>query len=732
MKRKVEGRIIRPLVMATAIGLALARPTLALADDLPALGSDAEPWKVDIIYENDTRFRGKDNTGHTVGLSKFRNTLQVEADKKAGDGWAVHSVLRGTYDGVYRLNADEYGKSAGSKSAADVQIPNTAGPVAASIGLLGPNTASNPLSVHYGATVPFGAGVGYTIVDVIEAGAGLPNLGGPGGGPGINKFIDPNYANLNTPPAQYGSGAGLQVLGQRWNNAGSGVTFAVPVRPCDVDKRGCRDFGGYGDLKESQLEAPEFNDRLDFLREVYVKKTFHPSEETDFFFKLGRQQVVWGRTDLFRVLDQINPVDYSRNNIYDELQDIRIPMWIAQGEWRFGGNSFMQERNLQLVWNFDKFRPNNLGQCGTPNAILDAGCFFRGMANLWDNGGTVANFAGFSAPGTPAPVNGVWFATNFGPHQIGIRDVHLPEWSLGNTQLGAKFEGVTQGGVNFSLNALTYRSQLPSLHALNQNGGTVNPFTGANGNSSPFSGPAQGVPTTNLIAFDVYYPRVNLIGGSMDLQLEAAGAAVRVEGAFTQGEEFANSLKPELYSKNKVWRSVIGVDRPTFIPFINPNRTTLISAQLFWQHIFNHELQHMPGGDVGMPDWKDDVIGTLLVKGFVMNDRVSPTVIFARDFKAKAWVVNPLVEWNVTNDLKVTFGANYKGRSDQKSWEFDDCRSCNPYAPYTMYTDGTTTQGMTPGSFGLSGIEPLGRFRAGPIGAAWKENEIYVTARYKF
>jgi 2-oxopent-4-enoate/cis-2-oxohex-4-enoate hydratase len=29
-------------------------------------------------------------------------------------------------------------------------------------------------------------------------------------------------------------------------------------------------------------------------------------------------------------------------------------------------------------------------------------------------------------------------------------------------------------------------------------------------------------------------------------------------------------------------------------------------------------------------------------------------------------------------------------------------------------------------------IEPLGRFRASPIGAAWKENEIYITARYKF
>jgi hypothetical protein len=105
------------------------------------------------------------------------------------------------------------------------------------------------------------------------------------------------------------------------------------------------------------------------------------------------------------------PVDYSRNNIYDELQDIRIPMWIAQAEWRMGASESMQDRNLQLIWNFDQFRANNLGQCGTANVALDAGCFFRGMRTLWDYGGTVSNFANVG-PDT-------YLATNFGPGQIG-------------------------------------------------------------------------------------------------------------------------------------------------------------------------------------------------------------------------------------------------------------------------------------------------------------------------
>jgi len=688
----------------TALMLALAgvAHSTQAEDALPAMGeaAAAEPWKTEVFYENDTHVRGADYTGRTVGLSKFRNTLQMDADKKLAGGWAFHGILRGTFDGVYQLNDSHFGNQAGGP----VQISNTAGPVAAAAGVaLPPN--------YLTATVPYGGGIGYTVVNAIEGQAlGIP------GGPGFNKFIDA-YPASN--PNQ-----GLIVLGQNYHAVNTnGVEFAVPVRPCDTDHRGCKDFGGYGNEDLQQLEAPEFNSRLDFLREAYVRNTFALNDTQSVFLKVGKQQVVWGRTDLFRVLDVINPVDYSRNNIYDELQDIRIPMWIAQAEYRMGGSDTLQERNLQVVWNFDKFRPNNLGQCGQPNVILDAGCIFRGLANLWDNGGTVANFAGFAPPGAPAPGAGPWFATNFGPNQIGIRNAELPGWRLNNTQLGVKFEGVSQGGTSFSINALTYRSQLPSLRAFNN--GAVNPFTGMNGN---LIGPAAGIPVTHLIAFDLVYPRVNLIGGSLDLQWEAAKAAVRFEGALTQGEEFANSARDQLFSRNPVFRSVIGIDRPTFIPFINPNRTTLISGQLFYQHIFQHELQNGLYGQVGMPDWEDNATATLLIKAFLNNDRLSPQVIFAHDFRAQATVASPQVDWIFSDDLKFSFGANVKMQGGIDSWKWDDCRSCNPYAPFTTYVG----QGLNPGSAGVGGFEPLGAFRAGPIGAAWRENELYANLRYKF
>jgi len=290
---------------------------------LPDLGlTSGDPWNAELYYENHTALRDK------AGLSKFRNTLQSEMSKNLNDGWRFRGILRGSYDGVYDLNKNQYGEGAGGA----VNMTNSyanAGPVP-------------PLN-SAGSTVPYGQGVvNNTWGNILFApfASTFYNAYGAGG-------LAYGANNTNT---------GLQILGSGWHqpNSTTGLSFAVPVRPCNVDSRGCMDFGGYGNKTKNELAFSEFNDRLDFIREAYVTKTINMDAGQSTFLKIGRQQVVWGRTDLFRVLDVINPVDYSRNNIYDELQDIRIPMFIAQAEYRMGASENMQDRNLSVVWNFDQ------------------------------------------------------------------------------------------------------------------------------------------------------------------------------------------------------------------------------------------------------------------------------------------------------------------------------------------------------------------------------------------
>lgn len=601
-----------------------------------------EDIRVNGFYENATYGR------QDVGLSKFRNTVQLEGEKRFGDvglfsNVSINGVLRGTYDGVYDLNDDEYGRHAGGP----VQLQNSAA---------GP-----------GATVPHGGGLK------------LPY-----------SFDEANNPN-----------EGMIVLGENLHSQNGGVAFGVPVRPCDVDSRGCID--GYLDKDTNDLRFQEFNDRADFIRELYVDFDVNFDNGDILSTRLGKQQVIWGRTDLFRVLDVINPVDYSRNNIYDELEDTRIPMWILRTDYRMGPTELFDglafdDLNFQVVWNFDRFRPNDIGQCGQPNVILDAGCFFRGMHSLWENGGTVANFAGGAA------------ATDFGPGQIGIRDAHMPSWSLANTQLGLKLEGV-YGDLGFSLNALTYRSQLPSLR-----GGipAQNGFTGETG------------VWPSLIAFDIYFPRVNLIGGSLDYYAQSVDTVFRLETAYTSGEEFANTLRKKLYSESDVLRYVVGADKNIFIPFLNESQAFLFSGQIFGQHILQHEREQRAYGEAGIPDWEQNWIATLLIKGFYANGRISPQIITAHDFRAQATAIAPSVEWLVNDHFKLTAGANIKVGTGAR--KFDDCRSCNPWDPFTQSYPGQPAGE----SAGLSGYEPLGRFQSGPIGMAQKEDEIQLTARYSF
>jgi hypothetical protein len=575
------------------------------------------------------------------GLSKARTTAQTEIEKRLSSGafssLTLNSTLRVSYDAVYDLNPTEYGDKAGGP----VQFRNRDG-------------------------------------NVTSHGAGTVTTGTAGFG--FNVANNPNQ--------------GLELLGGTRDAPGGGITFGVPVRPCDVDSRGC--IKDYMDFSKNELAAPELNDKLDFIRELYLDGEMPVGKDDTLHLRLGRQQVVWGRTDLFRVLDIVNPVDYSRNNIYDELQDIRIPMAMLRADYRMGATGAFDDLNFQVLWNFDKFRPNKLGQGGSPNNPLDAASFFRGMKNCWDNGCTVANFANGQS------------AADFPAHVIGIRQAELPEWSLSNTQLGGKVEGELEG-VGFSLNALTTRSQMPSLR-----GGIPadNPFTGA----------IESQVWPNLIAFDIAFPRVNMVGGSLDFTVDPIETAFRFETAYTQGEEFADTKATNLYSESDVLRYVIGADRATFIPFLNERRAFLISGQVFGQHILEHVYEKTSGGsEIGMPDWKDNWIATLLIKGWYESDTISPQVVMARDMRARANVIEPSVEWIPSALWKFRLGANVKFGDYQH--QFDDNRCADPFG-------ATPCPTVSNGS--LRGIEPLGRFRTGVIGMAHDESEVFLTGTLRF
>lgn len=641
------------------------------------------------------------------GMAKNRIRGQLETTKDFGDvgifrGVSLNNVIRITHDGVYEWNNDDFGDEAGGS----VFGTSTGVPNGSALGLQTPWGAS-PVNSANGLPLPGGGNFGFDLTR--NPNAGLKRVGSE--------------------------------LGRRTNNGefGGGLELFTPVRPCNVDSRGC--IKDYMDFDEDDLMHPEFTDKHRWLRELYLDATLPFSNGDELNFRIGRQQVVWGRTDLFRVLDQINPIDFSIQNIYEEFEDSRIPLGIFNMEYRMGGVGVFSDLNFQFLWNFEEFQPHILGQGGQPYNILQAGDLFRALKNCWDNGCTVSNYAsGLSPVGN--------LATDFPAQTIGIRNIHLPD---GHDQFGLRMEGVFKS-VGFSINAAYYYSQLPSLRAGIPSG---NPFIGP-GAANPFDPtdtstalrPRAGVP-----AFDIHFPRVLLVGTSADFYVDPIKSAFRVEFAFTDGEEFADTSKARLFSESNVIRWVVGWDRPTYIRALNPNRTFLLSAQMFGQHILDHERFTNPrpdvfnggggnGGQVGFADWDNNFIGTFLIQGFYANDRIQPRFITAYDIRAQAGVIAPGVDWLINDNWRLTFGANVKfGRSRNS---VDDGRTANGAPPFTAGSACTVPPVGPPEAdcfpaadqfLSLAnriGFEPLGRFRSGPIGMAQHEDELQLLLRFRF
>jgi len=78
------------------------------------------------------------------------------------------------------------------------------------------------------------------------------------------------------------------------------------------------------------------------LRELYWQAGFDTS-----YWRIGKQQVVWGEADGIKLLDVINPQSY-REFILDDFDDSRIPLWMVNGEFQVG-----EEGTLQALWVLD-------------------------------------------------------------------------------------------------------------------------------------------------------------------------------------------------------------------------------------------------------------------------------------------------------------------------------------------------------------------------------------------
>lgn len=467
----------------------------------------------------------------------------------------------------------------------------------------------------------------------------------------------------------------------------TGSTYGIPNRPRNTRKVAYVGLNqSDNDLRWGMLRDTNF-DLYYPIREAYFDLFFDAFGGRN-WLRLGKQQHVWGKADFFRLQDIVNPVNFSDHFFIDLFDDTRVPLWSALFEHRFGTIGPLRDLAGSIVWVFDRYTSLGFGHPAQPWAIG-----FGKTIDAFALGNDLFGEALFPGQGINAAL---------------IND-HRPVWNLKNSGIGTRWE-TTIGNFRIQVTDWFAFQDVPAfgwdrVHVL------ANPFVpfpehpgvteacrqDVNGNSIfPEPGGEGGTDTTNVFGAPVRvnvkpkqirmrdaaavsdiaarnpklvrarylnrcgftgnlaarYRKSNTLGLSVDWFEPTTGFVIRTEASWTANALVSDTTKPDLFADTNVYRWVLGIDRPTFIRFLNPTRSFFLSFQAFGTH-----LPDVNAGRFGNPNGAhDNFIFTFFVQNQFLRDQLVYLIFGAFGTTGVDGTLGGNAEYLITNHWSVQLG----------------------------------------------------------------------------
>lgn len=574
------------------------------------------------------------------------------------------------------------------------------------------------------------------------------------------------------------------------------------------------------------------NGRLYPFRELYTDAVIG-----DWWIRLGKQQIVWGKTDFFRLQDVINPVDFGQHFFFDSFEDIRIPQWMASIQWKAGSWGPLTDNAIQVVWNFDEFQQVGLGNpshfwahpfakdtstfaifntffspepcvnaARTAPGAQRAGVDPAGGLPLTDICGSlgVNDTRKSSGFGTPNGLNrnnrpdwdienteagwrwefrlsdfrfavSHWYGWNDIPvfkfHTVNMPTRHVPGLLPNNVLIGdlAELRGSMAGlGPAFGANAVTGAGDPTTVAANAIAAGNPTPYAGrVTGVNDPVlsttpqnaafllqNSPVYGAAARNAIATGNYanlwvgldpsltaigcgtptggvfcsplaggqtsqeFRQSHTLGLAMDYFESWSGVVMRIESSWTFDELVNNTRTADWVDKSDVMRFSLGFDRPTFIPFLNKDRTFFLSLQIFDTWYWDHEGDKNTGYFVDEHNW----ITTFFFIGNYLRDTLKPVGFYVWEEYSNSHVAGFNLEWLIDNHWSVKGGFHI-------IWEGDE-NTTHDVGPFTNFIGLGPNEGGTVSQYPFT-TSTLGPARQG-IGGLRDYDEIFFELKYQF
>jgi hypothetical protein len=178
------------------------------------------------------------------------------------------------------------------------------------------------------------------------------------------------------------------------------------------------------------------------------------------------------------------------------------------------------------------------------------------------------------------------------------------------------------------------------------------------------------------------YEKRNVLGLSLDFAEDRTKSNWSVESAWIDGQRFANVNELDGITQADTFNLTLSVDRPTFIHFLNDERTFFLNAQLFFQYIAGYQRGFLANGP-----W--NFLGTLTVNTGYFRDRLQPALTLIYDQQSNSGGVLPKLTYRFTANFSVTIGANFfYGRFEQRDIPLNPISSVDTQVGADAYHQG--------------------------------------------
>jgi hypothetical protein len=349
---------------------------------------------------------------------------------------------------------------------------------------------------------------------------------------------------------------------------------------------------------------------------VAAKEIYTDLDSQYVWLRLGKQQVSWGQSDGLRLLDIINPIDktwhgISLNEPYlDAFDNLRESLWMARV-------------TLKSPWETENLQDVQLELLYLPGEFV----------------------------GSINPVHGSPY--NFEPDGFITKDV-----TPGGQEFGARLMGKYKG-LEWSLNYFRHYED-DGIYEL------------------------DSLPDPNHARAHTYHPREDSFGFSMTYDDAMTTKAVyRFEFLYQPNKPYEsrgmvyfvpehpeyggldNTVAGGDIVRRKTMKALLGIDRPTFVPFLNPNRTISFGFQAFVIQVLEDGNKLGPHDD-GITLNGGQVTETTAMFSFsantgYMQDRINPSLLYIVDSGRGVHYLQVGTEFRLSDNLIWYVGANFYG-----------------------------------------------------------------------